>query len=85
MLDNSIVAQRRVCDYLNGSRSSTHNFRIEDDLRSNCINTYSNHKEYNSEKKTVDQSEEDEKLSPCLPILKLSKDKKWNSLRLLLC
>lgn len=76
MLAQTVVAQRRVCDYLNGSRSSTHDFKVEDGLRINCINIHSKYKEYNSEKKINDQSKEDQKLRPCLPVLKLSKNKK---------
>lgn len=85
MLAHSVDARRRACDNLNGSDSSPHDFKIEDDVRINYINTHSKYKQHSSEKKAIDKSEEDEKLRSYLPISKISRYEKWNSLRLLLC
>ena len=56
MLAHSIVAQRRVYDYINGSGSIPHVL----DLRISCINTHSKYKEYKKEE-AADKSKEDEK------------------------
>ena len=67
MLPPSIIAQRRVYDYLNSLGVSPHDYQIKNDLRIQCMNVHSKYKEYCKEKKKVEEvSEKEEKLNGLL-------------------